>query len=411
MMTKMLNKNKTHTMPAGWVYTGDMFQLPPVKGEPVYQPYVIKDNIKGKDKEVNGEYIWHEALQHSILLDKNYRQDDPKFLGICRAIRTGKGDQQHVNDLNDRMISPTNMPPPDALYIYPTNDQVHAANVIMTHRHAQVNNLPVIRILAKIHHTQKRKDRRAAAGIPSTTLITNEAHRVFSGFTAAKSTATTKRIGVLSILDLHFGAPVILINVSNALQVSYNISNNSTGKFVGFWPPTSNQNFTEKKNVRLIDDNTNGTVSYPADDHEVTHLLIEINMHGGKGFQMPGLPQNVYAMPRTKGSVKCQDGHIHVVEQFRIRLFYASTCDKVQGQSIHRPIVLGGMNNSRNNYLYVVLTRVHRLLQLYIAKLLTMKDMSYCGPDYPLQKEMERLAKLEKITLHRIRTCPQIGGL
>jgi hypothetical protein len=388
-----------------------MFQLPPVKGEPVYHPYIIKDNITPKDNEVNGEYIWHEALEHVLLLNQNFRQDDPKYLELCRAIRTGQGDQEHVNALNERMISSTNMPPPDALYIYPNNDQVHAANVIMTHRNAQENDLPVIRLLAKIHHTEKIQASRAAAGLPSTTLIRNEAHRVFSGFTAAKPTTTTKRVGVLSILDLHFGAPVILTNIGNALQVSYNISNNSTAKFVGVWPPSSNQNFTGKKNVRLIGDNTSGTVYYPAEDHDVTHLLLNMDMHGGKDFQMPGLPKNVYAMPRTKGTVKCQDGHRHVVEQFRIRLFYASTGDKVQGQSIHRAVVLGGMNNSRNNYLYVVLTRVHRLLQLYIAKVLTMRDMSFCGPDYQLQKEMQRLEKLEKATLHRIRCCPQIGGL
>jgi hypothetical protein len=394
---------------------GDMFQLPPVKPPiPVYHRYANRENTTQSAKDTNGEHIWHEALKKVILLNKNFRQEDPEFLKICRAVREGKAGEQHVTALNKRIITKDNTPPPDALYIYPTNDQVHAANVIMTHRHAQANNLPVIRLLAKIHPcvvnpttTQPRGQRRP----PPTALIRNEEHRVFSGFTAAKATPTSKRTGVLSILDLHFGAPVILCNVGNSLQVSYNISNNSTGTFVGFWPPTSNTHFTGKRNVRLIDDNTSGTVYYPAEGYDVTHLLIKIDIHGGKGFQMPGLPENVYAMARTKGSVKCQDGHHHVVEQFRIRLFYSSTADKIQGQSIDRPVVLGGLNNKRSNYLYVVLTRVHRLLQLYIAQKLTINDMARCGPDYLLQQEMKRLERLEKATLHLIRTCPQIGTL
>jgi hypothetical protein len=172
MTTKTLNKKTTHPIPAGWVYTGDMFQLPPVMGEPVYHPYAIKNNIKVKDKEINGEYIWQEALEHALLLDENFRQDDHKFLDICRAIRTGQGDKEHVDALNERIISSTNMPPPDALYIYPNNDQVSAANVIMTHRHAQANNLPVIRLLAKIHHTEFNQAKRAAAGLPSTLIRT-----------------------------------------------------------------------------------------------------------------------------------------------------------------------------------------------------------------------------------------------
>ena len=81
--------------------------------------------------------------------------------------------------------------------------------------------------------------------------------------------------------------------------------------------------------------------------------------------------------------MKCQDGHIHVVEQFPLRLFHASTGDKVQGLSLNRAVVLGGTCNRRHNYLYVVLTRVHALAQLYLSKpLMTTHDMQYTGPDF-----------------------------
>ena len=107
----------------------------------------------------------------------------------------------------------------------------------------------------------------------------------------------------------------------------------------------------------------------------------------------------------------CQDGHSHRVEQFPIRLFNSSTADKVQGQSLDRPGVLGGLNNQRSNYLYVTITRVHRLNQLYLFKELTQQDMTYTGPDPILRQEMERLAGFDRATIHRIQTCPRVAGM
>ena len=292
------------------------------------------------------------------------------------------------------------MPPTDALYIYPYNKQVLAMNIIMVHRHAQINNLPIFRLLAHVS-ISKTNPR----------LIQDDSHTVFRGFTLGKPTLDNCREGLIPILDLHFGAPLILCAVTNDLQAKYHIGNNSTGTFVGFWPPSSNQNFTSPRSVSLIDDNTNGTVYYPAAGHEVTHLLIKIDTHTKKAFKMPNLPPNVYALPRKKTTAKGQDGRTHMMAQFPVRLFYSSTGDKVQGASLSRPVVLGAMNNARTNFLYVVITRVLRLSQLYLAKKLTTHDMSFCGPSVPLRIEMERLANIEAQTIHRIRTCPRIAGL
>jgi len=125
---------------------------------------------------------------------------------------------------------------------------------------------------------------------------------------------------------------------------------------------------------------------------------------------MEGLPPDIYAIPRKSSNrvTLCQDGRHHIVAQFPVRPFYASTCDKVQGLSLRRPIVLGAMNNARQNYLYVVLTRAHRLTQIYLASELTMHDMSFCGPRAMLREEMKRLTLIEEETIRRIETCPRI---
>ena len=372
-----------------------------MKGEPVYQRNRIRQGAPVKHCDSNGEEIWFSAMNSVILLHRNFRQQDPVFLDICRAVRFGQVTRQQLATLNERVISPNNMPPTDALYIYPFNKQVLAINIIMVHQHAQKNNLPVFRLLAHVSISKTNRQ-----------LIRDDSHTVFRGFTLGKPTLDNYREGLIPILDLHFGAPLILIAVSNDLQAKYHIGNNSTGTFVGFWPPSSNQNFTGPRNVSLIDDNTNGTVYYPAAGHEVTHLLIKIDAPSNKkSFQMPNLPPNVYALPRKKTTAKGQDGRTHIMAQFPVRLFYSSTGDKVQGASLTRPVVLGAMNNSRTNFLYVVITRVLRLSQLYLARELTARDMTFCGPSMLLRMEMERLAIKEAETIHRIRTCPRIAGL
>jgi hypothetical protein len=381
-------------------YIGDLFQLPPVKGEPVYQRNRVQPGVPLKHCDISGEEIWFNAMNSVILLDRNFRQQDAAFLNVCRAVRSGHVTRDHLDTLNERAISPSNMPPTNALYIYPYNKQVLAMNIIMVHHHAQKNNLPVIRLLAQVSTSKTNPQ-----------FIQDEAHAVFSGFTLGKPTRDNCREGLVPMLDLHFGAPVILIAITNDLQAKYHIGNNTTGTFVGCWPPSSNQHFTGPRNVSLVDDNTNGTVYYPAAGHEVTHLLIKIDTPAKKSFQMPNLPPNVYALPRKKTTAKGQDGRTHAMAQFPIRLFYSSTGDKVQGASLSRPVVLGAMNNGRTNFLYVVITRVLRLAQLYLARKLTTQDMAYCGPSVSLRIEMERLALKEAETIHRIRTCPRMAGL
>ena len=44
-------------------YIGDLFQLPPVKGEPVYQRNVNQQGVRVSSTDSDGEAIWHGASQ------------------------------------------------------------------------------------------------------------------------------------------------------------------------------------------------------------------------------------------------------------------------------------------------------------------------------------------------------------
>ena len=116
-------------------------------------------------------------------------------------------------------------------------------NTIMVHRYAQSEQIPVIRLLAHVYSQSRGRGKR---------LITDESHPVFSGFLVSKPSTNTWRNGLVSILDLHYGAPVILTNIGNDLQMKYNIGNNTNGTFVGLWPPSSNDHLTGKQRVSLV---------------------------------------------------------------------------------------------------------------------------------------------------------------
>ena len=224
-------------------YLGDLFQLPPVKGEPVYQRNNNQQGVPITSTASNGEAIWHDALHTVILLDKNFRQEDDDLLELCRAVRLGEVTTHQLADLNKRVITEHNIPPIDSLFIFPENREVLGVNTIMVHRYAQHKQIPVIRLLAYVYNQSRERGK---------TLITNNSHPVFSGFLVNMPSTNTWRNGLMSILDLHFGAPVILTNIGNDLQMKYNIGNNTHGTFVGLWPPSSNNNLTGKQHVSLV---------------------------------------------------------------------------------------------------------------------------------------------------------------
>ena len=116
-------------------------------------------------------------------------------------------------------------------------------NTIMVHRYAQDNQLPVIRLLAHVYNQLRGRGKR---------LITDESHPVFSGFLVGMPTTNNWRNGLVTILNLHYGAPIILCNIGNDLQMKYNIGNNTNGTFVGLWPPSSNNHLTGKRSVLLV---------------------------------------------------------------------------------------------------------------------------------------------------------------
>lgn len=114
------------------IFFGDLFQLPPV---------VKSDEKYEFIKQYKGIYFFNSQIFQELLsdptskdiemieLDKIYRQSDQEFIEILNAIRTKAFTQQHLEDLNKRVIKTLDdVKVPNYIYLSTTNETADNIN-------------------------------------------------------------------------------------------------------------------------------------------------------------------------------------------------------------------------------------------------------------------------------------------
>ncbi len=101
------------------VLVGDFFQLPPVS----------------RNSEVQFAYrspVWRDLNLITCYLTEQYRQDDPEFLGVLSAIRSGLVEEMHYEHLTTRRVVTDEEHPVDAPKLFSHNadvDRINAAEL------------------------------------------------------------------------------------------------------------------------------------------------------------------------------------------------------------------------------------------------------------------------------------------
>ena len=384
-LSKTLQRKRNCTKPFGGInvmFSGDMYQLKPVQGTPLFDTSNEADNA-GPQAQA-GFDAWR-SLSHVVMLETNYRAaNDPGFMALLRRLRSHTVTQADLETLQACRVSHNHMPPIDAATAWYANKDVNATNSATVMYAAALSNKRTYRLSASV------------SASPSAPPMAT-AGPTHSGYVVGSRTSNRNDLPI-SHLDVYLGCPVT-IYVNNKLT-KYKIAKGSRGILIGAHPPlhTLVAAPAATTQVKLPNGTTHDVYTV---DTLPEYLIVKVP---GSTVQFAGLPVGAFPV-RVKKEKLFVHGHepkMHV-SQFPVRLNFAWTCHKLQGKT--EPHIILGTTNKVLNFNYTALSRVRSLKNLFILKgvNLSLRTFNSPSPHYTmLVKEMGRLNLLSAATIQKL---------
>ncbi len=334
MMNRICQKALGNNSPFGGipiVLVGDLFQLPPIVSEEAVLEYL--------KKEYGGIYFFNSHVIQSEIrnirlfeLTKSYRQqNDPLFVKLLDEFRKPMSNVEKVNVLNAINNRVTETLPQNAIYIASSNEEVRTVN------NHKLECLPgSITTLDAEYIIRKR----------------NSADTVTLRHSELPSKEDIHEIVVPSAYDsqLSFkkGARVVICKSCKR----YGYINGDFGTVVDF----DGQKFT----IRLDKNGTDILLPNPTDRYKAS-LMNDYR------YEM------VYDEEKHKLIRKTP--FIQRTTQFPLKLAYAFTIHKAQGQTYDKVIIDLNSHIFAPGQLYVALSRAKSLQGLYLTKPISYSDI------------------------------------
>lgn len=335
MMNQICQKALNNKKPFGGmplVLVGDLFQLPPVVSDDAVLEYL--------KQEYGGIYFFHShIIQQEIQrikffeLAKSFRQlNDPSFVEILDAFRSPLSEHRKIALLNTINSRVTKDLPVDATYIASSNEEVRQVNM------NKLNDLPGKITTIDAEYTIMKSDRSGYITLS------------FSDLSSCKED-TYKIINPSaydSQLKFKIGAPIVFCKSCR----HWGYINGDFGTIVAF----DGDCFT----IRLK--KTNNIVQCPnPNDRYKSKLINEYRYEMEYDAQKHRLVRKLPFIQKTK--------------QFPLKLAYAFTIHKSQGQTYDKLIIDLNSHIFAPGQLYVALSRVKSLQGLYLTKPVTYSDI------------------------------------
>lgn len=334
MMNQICQKALGNNSPFGGipvVLVGDLFQLPPIVSEETVLKYL--------KKEYGGIYFFDSHVVkndiHNIRLfelTKSYRQqNDQDFVKLLDKFRKPMSTAEKVNVLNAINERVTETLPQDAIYIASSNEEVRTVN---THKLKELAGS--ITTLDATYVIRKRNSTDAVTLKHSQLPSEEEIHKIVVP-SAYDSQLSFKK-----------GARVTICKSSK----HYGYINGDFGTILDF----DGQKFT----IRLDKNGMNVLLPNPTD-------MCKSSLMNEYRYEM------VY--DEKKHKIIRKTPFIQRTTQFPVKLAYAFTIHKAQGQTYDKVIIDLNSHIFAPGQLYVALSRAKSLKGLYLTKPITYSDI------------------------------------
>ena len=331
MMNQICQKALNNTNPFGGipiVLVGDMFQLPPIVSDDAVLEYL--KNEYGGIYFFNSHVIRKEIKRIRLFeLNKSYRQaNDPAFVTILDAFREPLSPERKVQIMDAINSRVTNCLPndKDAVYVASSNEEVRQVNT------KKLSELPGLITTIDAEYIIKRKDGTGYVELKHSDLPLDEDICEIIVPSAYDSQLNFKK-----------GARIVLTKSSK-----YNGYINGDFGVI--------ENFT----IRLEKNNSIVYCPNPNDRYKSGQM-------NDYRYEM------VY--DQTKHKLVRKDKYIQKTKQFPLKLAYAFTIHKAQGQTYDKVILDLNSHIFAPGQLYVALSRAKSLQGLYLTKPVKYSDI------------------------------------
>ena len=336
MMNQICQKAKGNSLPFGSipvVVVGDLFQLPPVVSDEAIHNYLIN--------EYGGIYFFDSHVIKNNMdkvklfeLTKSYRQkNDPEFVKLLDSFRVPLSPEKKVELLESLNTRVTSVLPDDAIYIASSNDEVSSINA------EKLNALPGKLQSKEAHFRIKLKNSDSHVDLKQSDLPSDN---------------DIEQIVIPSqyegILNFKIGARVMLTKNCKVNRQRY-YTNGDFGTIEAF----NGVYFT-------ISLDKGSTIMCPCpEDKYKNSQIVEYRYE--------------FIYDSASHKITRKKPFIQRTDQFPLKLAYAFTIHKSQGQTYDKVILDLNSHIFAPGQLYVALSRAKSLDGLYLTKKITYSDI------------------------------------
>ena len=334
MMNQICQRALNNNLPFGGiplVVVGDLFQLPPIVSDDAVLEYL--NNEYGGVYFFNSHVIQQEIKNIKLFeLTKSYRQaNDPSFVSILDAFREPMSPEKKIEIMNAINSRVSDYLPNDAVYVASSNEQVRQINA------KKLSQLPGQTTTLDAEYIIRKKNGTEHVALKHSDLPTDE---------------DICEIVVPSTCDSQLifkkGARVTLCKSSKF----WGYLNGDFGNIVDF----NGVYFT------IVLDRTGSTIFCPnPNDRYKSNQITDYRYEMVYDSKRHKLVRNTPFIQKTK--------------QYPIKLAYAFTIHKAQGQTYDKVIIDLNSHIFATGQLYVALSRAKSLQSLYLTKPISYSDI------------------------------------